>query len=220
MTLPGTIQSAPSGVSGFDTDTVLSAQTATQLRGAGFRFCVRYVSLDAPEPGDLSHGEALSILDAGLALMAVQHVRSAGWAPTGALGSAYGSAAATNARDVGFPVGVNVWCDLEGIASTFSADVVVSYCNAWYDAVSESGYVPGLYVGAAAVLTGEQLYYELKFQHYWKSASSVPNVAVRGYQLIQAGPDTTADGVEIDTAATQTDRSGGQVLWLTTATGA
>ena len=97
---------------------------------------------------------------------------------------------------------------------------MVSYCNAWYEAVSESGYVPGLYVGAAAVLTGEQLYYELKFQHYWKSASSVPNVAVRGYQLIQAGPDTTADGVEIDTAATQTDRSGGQVLWLTTATGA
>lgn len=220
MTLPGTIQSALSGVSGFDTDTVLTDRTAEQLRASGFRFCVRYVSLGAPEPGDLSHEEALAILDAGLALMAVQHVRSAGWTPTGSLGSIYGAAAATNVRTLGFPAGVNVWCDLEGVASTVGAEAVIDYSNAWYDAVSASGYVPGLYVGAAAVLTGEQLYYDLKFQHYWKSASSVPNVAVRGYQLIQAGPDTTADGIEIDTAATQTDRSGGQVRWLTTDTDA
>jgi len=43
---------------------------------------------------DLSAAEALNVLNAGLALMPVQHVRRAGWVPNKALGASDGVHAA------------------------------------------------------------------------------------------------------------------------------
>lgn len=215
MNLPGEIQSAPPGLKGFDTDTPLSAGQAEQFFSSGYRFCVRYLSLrHQQEARDLSADEALAILRAGLALMAVQHVRYPGWTPSASLGSGDGNNAARNARAVGLPAGINLWCDLEGVKDTAGAQEVIDYCNAWYDAVSAAGYVPGLYVGYKALLNGDQLYHDLEYGHYWKSASGVPAVPVRGYQLVQSSPNTTVDGVAIDEDTTQTDDQGGQVQWL------
>jgi hypothetical protein len=103
--------------------------------------------------------------------MAVQHVRDPGWRPTSSLGEQDGTNAANNALAVGFPPGVNVWCDLEGVNSSSTAQDVIDYCNSWYDAFSAAGYAPGLYVGANAVLTGDQLCYDLLFQHDCQSCS-------------------------------------------------
>ena len=217
MTLPGQVQSAPTGVLGFDTDTVLSAENAKHFHIAGYRFCLRYLSLTTLQgSGDLSHDEALSILQAGLALMAVQHVRYPGWTPTASLGTTDGTNAVTNGQAVGLPPGVNIWCDLEGVSRAAQADAVIDYCNNWYDAVAEEGYVPGLYVGYHAILNGDQLYQALKFQHYWKSASEVPEVKVRGYQLIQSdpNPNATVNGIEFDKDTSQTDNEDGQAQWL------
>lgn len=145
MSLPGTIQPAPSGTLGFDTDTVVTSTVALQFVQQGYRFCVRYLSLGSGEAsGDLTPEEASSILSAGLALMPVQHVMSAGWKPSGNLGGQNGANAATNALAVGFPAGVNVWCDLEGVSSSATAQQVIDYCSSWFTAVSAGGYVPGL----------------------------------------------------------------------------
>ena len=47
MPLQGTIQNAPDGSLGFDTNTVLTSAKAQQFHNDGFRFCLRYLSLGA-----------------------------------------------------------------------------------------------------------------------------------------------------------------------------
>jgi hypothetical protein len=173
MGFSGQVEEAPPSLLGFDSDSIVSAALAQQFCSEGYKFCLRYFSLGGQEsPQDLSTQEATDILDSGLALMPVQHVRKAGWLPNGTLGQQYGQDAAANAQSVGFPSGINVWCDLEGAGSAASAHDVIDYCAAWFAAVYAAGYVPGLYVGSAEVLTGPQLY-SLPFQHYWRSQSSV-----------------------------------------------
>ena len=143
--------------------------------------------------------------------MAVQHVRLPGWMPTGALGTSDGQLAAQHASAIGIQAGVNVWCDLEGVGNT-TAQNVINYSNAWYDAVKAAGFVPGIYVGADIIISGQQLF-ALKFQHYWKSLSNVPPIPVRGYQMIQTSGGTV-HGIGIDNDMTQTDAKGGQAQWL------
>jgi hypothetical protein len=215
--LAGTVAGAPPGALGFDANTVLTARSAAGLRDAGFAFCIRYLSRGmGQQGGDLTTSEAGLILDAGLALMPVQHVQAAGWVPTEALGKSLGQSAAANANEVGFPGGVNVWMDLEGIHNATPAADVIAYGNAWCDEVAGAGYLPGVYVGASAILSGDQLYWQLKTKHYWKSGSTVPDIPHRGYQLIQriVHGDIIA-GVEIDRDVTQTDLLGDTVQWLT-----
>jgi hypothetical protein len=214
MSLPGQVDHATPSVLGFDSDTIVTAALAQQFFSEGYKFCLRYLSLGGQEsPQDLSSQEATDILDSGLALMPVQHVRQPGWLPSGTLGQQYGEDAATNAESVGFPTGINVWCDLEGAGSAASAQDVIDYCAAWFAAVDGAGFIPGLYVGPAAVLTGPQLY-SLPFEHYWRSQSRVPDVPTRGYALIQLFPSVTANGIGIDVDFTQNDNEGSQVLWL------
>lgn len=214
MALNGSVQKAASGLKGFDADTIITAETAAKFVADGYSFCGRYLSLGPQSSPDLTPQEANDILDSGLALIPVQHVRMPGWHPTMELGQSTGVQAGENAKAVGFPPGVNVWLDLEGIASGTSAEDVIQYCNAWYDSVEQFGYVPGIYVGADSVLNGEQLYENLKFAHYWKSESTVPEVSVRGYQLVQHFDPNPVNGIGIDIDNTQDDNLGGQVLWL------
>ena len=213
--LAGRVEPAPNRSKGFDADTRLSGDLARIAYEQGYRFCIRYLSLEvAVASTDLTHEEANLILDAGLALMAVQHVPYPGWPANGSLGTQHGKSAAINADNVGLPPGVNIWCDLEGIGAV-SAQSVIDYCNNWYDEVASFGYVPGLYVGFDTRLSGEQLYYDLKFKHYWRSQSEVPQVAVRSYQMLQ-GPTITMSGtsLQIDPDTTYIDNENGQPIWL------
>lgn len=213
--LPGTVQSAAPHLKGFDTATVLTAKEAQEFFQAGYAFCFRYLSRGSGQnPGDLSANEAEVILNSGLALGAVQHVLAQGWTPTQELGTEYGTNAAHNATSIGLSGGMNIWLDLEGVNTTTPAQQVIDYCNAWYDAVVAGGFVPGIYVGAACGLTGTQLYSNLKFQHYWKSESKVPDIPNRGYQMIQSFVQNSVFGIGIDADATQNDLKGGAVLWL------
>jgi hypothetical protein len=221
MALPGQVQSAPTGARGFDCDFVLQGATLTAL-AKNFDFCVRYVSLKAggpfPADADITEEEATAILQAGLAIMPVQHVFNPGFFPNGPRGAVIGTRAADNAKAAGFPNNVNLWLDLEGINAAAAAQDVIAYANAWFDAVHASGFVPGVYVGANAILDGAQLFNALKFQHYWKSGSTVPQIPVRGYQMIQTIPGhaTTVDGIalDLDLDLTHTDALGGHVQWL------
>ncbi|HET9364918.1 MAG TPA: DUF1906 domain-containing protein [Candidatus Angelobacter sp.] len=213
MSLEGSVQSAITGLLGFDSNTVITAAAAQNFFAQGYRFCLRYLSRGPESPSDLSAPEAEVILQSGLALMAVQHVRKAGWQPTGALGQQDGQDAAQNASDVGFPSGVSIWCDLEGVLSGTVAQDVIDYCDSWFTEVANAGYVPGLYVGSSCVLNEQQLF-NLKFQHYWRSQSNVPNVGSRGYQMIQLFPEVPVNGIKVDIDVTQSDFKQGQVKWL------
>jgi hypothetical protein len=214
------VRAAPVGAKGFDTATALTDHAARAFAAAGFVFAVRYVSRFVPGPaGDLTAAEAQAILASGLALMAVQHCEMEGWAPSAARGARYGEAAAANAKAAGLPQGINLWLDLEGVASGTAASVVAAYCNAWYQAVAAHGYLPGLYFGVGQVLTGEQLYKDLPFQYYWKPDSKyVPDVAVRGQCMAQAiGSGFVLDGVAYDRDVTMADAGGHTPVWAVAA---
>ena len=213
MSLDGSVQSATTGLLGFDANTVITSEIAQTFFAQGYRFCLRYLSRGQEAPGDLGSAEAEVILQSGLALMAVQHVRKAGWQPTGALGQQDGQAAGQNAAGVGFPAGVSIWCDLEGVQAGTPAQNVIDYCNSWFTAVANAGYLAGLYVGFQCGLNEQQLL-NLKFQHYWRSQSNVPNIGGRGYQMIQLFPEVKRNGIGIDIDVTQSDFKQGQAQWL------
>ena len=217
------VTSATPGAQGFDSDTALDAGTANQLYGTGFRFGIRYLSRTTPQhAGDLSPAEVQIILAAGLAIMPVQHVSARGWVPSASLGQQYGSAAAANAAQCGFPSGVSVWLDLEMVASYATAADTIAYVNAWAGAVEAAGFDPGLYIGALwsgvsngeVNLTGDDLYWRLRVTRYWKSMSTVPAIPYRGYCIIQAQAPSPVDGIAIDRNVVMADGFGGLPNWL------
>ena len=78
--LPGLVFPAPPGLHGIDTNTVLDDRHCRAAKARGFSFCLRYVSRGEQElANDLHEAEARIILNAGLALMPVQHVARAVW---------------------------------------------------------------------------------------------------------------------------------------------
>ena len=212
-TSPGTVQPAPDQSLGFDADSPISQGTAQAFAGQGYRFCVRYLSLQASTaPGDLTAAEAQGILEGGLALMPVQHVLEPGWTPTAQLGEEHGANAAAQALAIGVPPQVNVWLDLEGVNAGATPQDVIAYCTSWFQEVSVKDYLPGLYVGANCGLDGQQLY-DLPFQHYWHSESTVPAIPGRGYQMMQKQQSGTVNGLSIDVDTTMVDQLGGVPQW-------
>ncbi len=189
MTLPGHVFTGVRGVRGFDANVRVTPQIAAAFSEHGYRFCVRYVRREAFHEQDLNAAEARVILDAGLAFMAVQHVKSEdSWTPTIASGEANGAVAAKEATAIGIPSGTTVWCDLEGVDTATPAADVAAYCNAWHERVAAAGFVPGLYVGWHSGLTPQQLYRSLRFTHYWAAynLNSDEYPATRGVQMRQS----------------------------------
>jgi hypothetical protein len=129
-------------------------------------------------------------------------------------GTAYGAAAAANAVECGLLPGMCLWLDLEGVGPWAAASPTIAYCNAWSTAVAAEGFVPGLYVGANQPLSADQLYRALIIEHYWKSASRVPEVAERGYQMTQSLAPNPVSGFGIDRNTIMPDRHGGLPIWL------
>ncbi len=206
--LPGAVEAVSPGTRGFDTDTVLTVDSAGAFASDGFRFAIRYLTRSGPEQkSDLTSGEALAILKAGLALMAVQHVAPAGWVPSAELGLEQGRWAAANAMSVGLPPGVSIWLDLEGVADGTPAEAVSTYCDCWFEIVSVAGYLPGLYVGAEAGLDADQLS-ATRFEHFWKSGSEVPTPA-QGYCMMQRIGGQMIGGVSHDGDVVLSDAEGG-----------
>lgn len=217
-TLAGRVQAAAPNAKGFDANVTITAGVAQAFVQAGYQFCIRYVGRTQMAGHDLTASEAATILQAGLALMVVQHVEEPQWTPSGSLGTEYGANAARFTRAIGVPGGVNVWLDLEGVAEGVPAQDVADYCNNWYAQVKAAGYAPGLYVGYGAGL-GPQGLYDLKFQHYWSAynLNDDQHPAVRGVQMRQVTGGGTVGGLtteSYDDDFTQTDALGGNVVWL------
>ena len=215
MPLPGSVFAAPPGVQGFDANSVLNRRTCETATARGFEFCIRYVSRQDVQPkGDLSEAEARTILDAGLALMPVQHVAAENWSPSQALGARNGKDAAKHARQIGFPEGVNVWLDLEGAKASTTHETMIAYCNAWFAEVEGAGFVPGVYVvlgqfrqERAVLAFDDQTLLEVRKQGSRHSASRLSAHSVDQ-------PQRQNRCVAIDRNLTKNENFGGSVLWL------
>lgn len=213
MTLAGKVVQAPGGLRGFDCNQHVSSQVAAVFRNAGYRFAIRYVPRHKANAGDLSASEAAGILSAGLGLMIVQHVQLPGWVPTGAMGKEYGAFAAKSASDVGYRLGAMVWCDLEGVKVGTDPRDVAAFCNNWLDQVGLVGFTPGLYVGYDAGLNAQQLYKNLRFEHYWAAYNLDVDKrpATRDVQM-QQGTERVLSGVRYDPDTIHPDALGGLPL--------
>jgi hypothetical protein len=221
MAVQGRVAQADNGAIGFDTTVPLNSATANTYFSQNFRFCVRYVSRDdagrqynaANGSADLSEPETSAIMQSGLALMVVQHVAKPPWSPTSALGKTYGQNAASYAAQGGLLTGVCLWLDLEGIAEGTDHQDIIDYCNAWFAAVAVAGYVPGVYIGYDVWLTEDELYFDLKTQHYWRADGNITDVSHRGYQIFQS---TTNPGTatEFDRNVVKRDAFNGLPTWM------
>jgi hypothetical protein len=108
---------------------------------------------------------------------------------------------------------VNLWLPLDAVARGTNPQDVIDYCEAWYFAVYSAGFTPGLRVGPAPGLSAEQLHEALHVQHYWRSKDpATPDVAVQGYQMVQAAETGRAEGENEDRAVD--DEKGERAQWL------
>lgn len=190
------VQPAPFPALGFDTDTPLTVASATGLKAAGMRFCLRYL-------GSVTAAELAIILNAGLLFMPVTFSRAPGWIPTAAMGTSDGQLDVQHLHSAGIPQGCTVWIDLEGCAG--SATAVSAWVNARAAVIRAAGYDVGLYVGAGDVLNGQQLYALAQIDRYWKSLSDVPTPEPCGFSMLQLWKTITLAGTLVDIDCIQYD---------------
>ncbi len=216
--LSAKVASATIGQIGFDTASTVTPAAIAAAQQRGYTFAIRYVRRAVPHDGDLTAEEASNILASGLALRAVQYVESEdSWTPSADKGTRNAANGVAYAQSIGLPPGMNLWCDLEGVAAGVAWTEVDAYCRAWYAAVDEAGFVPGLYVGWSPGLNPVQLW-NLPFQHYWRSYNlnddQVP--ATRGTQLRQKSQSVLPglDPSTFDEDVVTGDALGGVPVWL------
>jgi len=208
--LDGTIEGAPAHVKGFDINQPLTAAKAGAFHERGYRFCLRYVGREEMKKNDLSTAEAKLLLNAGLAIMPVQHVESEkAWVPNGDKGARYGANAGKFVKELGFPDGVNVWLDLECVKLGVPKADVIAYCNNWFDEVAAAGFRPGVYVGFRPILSGEELRTRLKFAHYWGAYNVDVSIPGRGWQMKQKDVKQVHQDDQV-----RVDEKGDRVHWL------
>ncbi len=125
------------------------------------------------------------------------------------------------AKDIGYPEQCVLFLDAENMLETdgttlLNASSMIPWLNDWDEAVYAAGFHEiGKYVGVNCPLTGEQWYADLpRTTHYWKSASSVPDVAVRGYQMVQTAVNQSIAGYPVDFDTIQVDEKGGTVVGM------
>ncbi len=128
-----------------------TAAQAAALKATGVDCFIGYL-------GAMNAARLGYILDAGLAFMPVTY---AGEYIDGAADEI------AQLKALGLSPGVTVWLDLEGMKA-FKTPVVelAAKINAWADAISAAGYMPGLYVGSPQPFTSFELY-ALRVKRYW-----------------------------------------------------
>lgn len=183
-----------------DTSAKISSAHAVTLKTAGVSAIFRYVFFSVPRPGDLDMTELLDLVDAGLIVMCVQHVRNPGWVAGPQLGTSDGLAAVANATKAGYvtPPGQRacpIALDLEGVRNP-GADVE-AHARSWIQVVSAGGYAPIIYVGYDCGLTSAMLD-SLNVSTWcdYAALSARPSPTV-GHVLHQK-PQSTIAGVGVD----------------------
>jgi hypothetical protein len=200
------VEQAPNGARGVDTILPFTASRAKAIKGAGYDYVVRYL-------GVLTTPERNIILQAGLALLAVNYSRRPGWHPSASIGDLDGLASVAHARKAGLPDGMSLYCDIEGPGG--GANDTIAHVNAWATRVQAAGYKAGMYVGYGIQLSDVQMYHDLKVTGYWDSCSRNVDVAKRGFQMFQHyPPNVHVAGLQVDVNHIETDGMGDTPSWL------
>lgn len=228
-------------VIGWDSSHYVSPEFALWMKSHGHRFVIRYLRRteqvdDEPRerwPVYLSRQELDDLLGVGVGVGLTQ-VFIGREMITREDGERAGRAMAANARALGAPSNVTLWCDAEWSDSRAQEADQVAYINGWSAAVAAAGFDSiGIYVGANIGLTGEGLYGLKRYTRYWKALSRVPTVYPRGFCLTQSWeyeirgtrPETWSlipwsstsgsNGKRIDLNVSSIDSRGGQWRYLT-----
>jgi|GEM_PF-1448466 len=197
-----------------DTSWKITSALAQQVAAGGYAGIIRYVPLphnDATH--DIDATELRAILDAGLALMLVQHVRKPGWNPAQCSGKIDALAAIETGRTAGYLQGAHVYLDLEGMAPAATASDTKAFAEDWAATIVQAGYCAGCYVGFDVPLNAVQLYNLHDFHSYWSDAGP-RRVATRGFALKQQAPEIKIGGVEFDQDTLQPDKLGDTPFWM------
>jgi len=167
-----------------DTNAKLTAAIVAPLTAAGYAGVARYVPLPNNNAGsDIDAVELSALVEGGLGVILVQHVRLPGWNPAQCSGAADAATAIKYAKAAGYLAQGHIFLDLEGIGGTAAA--TLQYANDWANAVAAANYQAGCYVGFDVPLSAQQLYEDLKnINSYW-SAEGDYSVAVRGFAIRQ-----------------------------------
>jgi len=190
----------PMAARGVDTVRLLTEAEALALRAAGVDYAIQYL-------GSVTADGVAGIIGAGLGLYPVTFADQ--WD---------GPKTVAELEALGIPAGTTVFLDVEGVGPTITPAALIEKINAWADAVSHAGFISGLYVGAQAQLTSQELY-ELRIFRYWKGLSKVidRNGALAepacGWCLVQLYPTSTCAGVLVDFSFVQRDYKGRIAPW-------
>ena len=151
-------------------------------------------------------------LEAGLQVQIFQGYDALDW--TG--GAAEGTARAQQILDaihaVDAPVGSLAWVDAEAFPSEVTAADAQAWIQAWGAAIAAGHLSPGGYEGAGCPLSGDDWWNITTLARYWKSASAVPVVPHRGYQMTQTAVNQDLSGVTVDYDTVQHDLLGSAPL--------
>jgi len=144
-----TLESRPISPLVVDTSAKIYTAQATGLYDAGVHTVIRYVFFSVPRPGDLDAGELAILTDAGLTVVAVQHVRYPGWWAGGDEGAKDALAGIVNAQKAGYVVEsgppLSLALDMEGVGNPGSD--AFAHADTWCRGVRAAGYAPLVYVG-------------------------------------------------------------------------
>ena len=196
---------------GFDTASVVSPDNAYALFKMGFSVAFRYGPLPGVGYGsDLSSNELTTLLNTGLMVQLVQHVRYNGWLPSAKQGTSDAQVITQYAQSIGYLQGCHIWYDREGVSTASSADFKDDIV-AWATVIEQAGYLPGLYIGAQANLSGKAAYSISNVYCYMRAANlpSLYTPSPRGWAVKQLWDSITVNDLTVDVDAVLGDNFGG-----------
>jgi hypothetical protein len=202
--IPSTALLAPPGKY-LDASSIVNDIAIKAVKAAKYLGIARYVPLPGVSAAeDISEAELDRILGADLLSWPVQHSRYSGWDPADHDGEADARVACAHAKAAGYPPGVHMALDLEGIWGSGLSTIV--FAKGWQHVVLEEGFRAMLYVGYGVPLHPLDLYSLPGFDQYWSDAGN-RDVDVRGCSIHQKQSLSLA-GVKFDADIVAPDRLG------------
>lgn len=210
------VQRAIDPLKGFKSNSRLTKEQAKLFYKTGYRFCLRgFYTVEGSKNQNICNEEMSDILDSGLSLMPVLHVNDSNWFPNVESACNQSYSVVNQAKALGLPAGTTIWCDLTGLSNRVRAQDMIIYCNYWYDAVIENGYIPGLFVNQHTPLTGNQIFSYINFRHYCRNYEHAPSIPELGYELFKTSEiDEIENKVTISKYELQLNQAGMVANWL------